>query len=281
MNESIRSNENFQQQLSARATLVALGVKIQKMKIWEPIGQEVKIAQKTVKYTPIEKLADGFIAILAGAHGMVEINKRVRSDPALQAAFGRKGCAEQSVVQDTLDACTAENVEQMQRAINRIFRLHSQAYRHNYDQDWQLLEVDMTGRACGKKAAFASKGYFAKQRNRRGRQEGYVVATRVEELVVKQLFSGTIQLNRALQPLLESAEQALDLTPEKREHTILRIDSGGGTVDDINAVSKSKSKKISRAWEHPNATRNASRLNKSSANWKFWLITFWCGCADG
>jgi hypothetical protein len=41
-----------------------------------------------------------------------------------------------------------------------------------------LLDTDMTGQPCGRKAAFATKGYFAKQRNRRGRQLGRVLATR-------------------------------------------------------------------------------------------------------
>ena len=236
MNESITISENVRRQLSARATLVGLGVKVRKLKVLEPIEQQVVIAQKTVKYTPAEKLTDGLIAILAGAHGMVEVNKRVRSDPALQAAFGREGCAEQSVVQDTLDACTVENVAQMEQAVNRIYRLHSQAYRHDYTRRWQLLEVDMTGRPCGKKAAFASKGYFAKQRNRRGRQEGYVVATEDEEIVVKRCYNGVTQLTNALQPLVEASEQALDLTLEKRQRTILRVDSGGGSVDDVNWV---------------------------------------------
>lgn len=234
MNESITISENVHQKISARATLVGLGVKVRKLKVLEPIEQQVVIAQKTVKYTPVEKLIDGLIAILAGAHGLVEVNKRVRSDPALQAAFGRKGCAEQSVVQDTLDACTAENVAQMEQAVNCIYRLHSQAYRHDYSRGWQLLEVDMTGRPCGKKAAFASKGYFAKQRNRRGRQEGYVVATEYEEIVVKRCYNGVTQLTNALQPLIEASEQALELTPEKRQRTILRVDSGGGSVDDVN-----------------------------------------------
>ena len=58
----------------------------------------------------------------------------------------------------------------------------------------------MTGRPCGKKAAFASKGYFAKQRNRRGRQEGYLLATRYEEIVAKRLFDGKTQLTKALRP---------------------------------------------------------------------------------
>ena len=240
MNKSIIINEEVKQHFSAHATLAALGVKVCEMKLFEPITQEVKIAQKTVKYTPIEKLMDAEIAILAGAHGMVEINKRVRPEQGLQAAFGRDGCAEQSVVQDTLDACTEENVVQMQAALDLIYRQHSQGYCHNYQKGWQLLDADMTGRPCGKKAAFATKGYFAKQRNRRGRQEGYLIATHYEEIVAKQLFDGKTQLTKALRPLVEAAEKTLglDQDEEKRQRTILRMDSGGGSVDEVNWVLK-------------------------------------------
>jgi len=86
--------------------LTAIGAKTRKMKLFEPIEREVKIAQKIIKHRPVDKLLDGYIAILAGGAGMVEVNKRVRAERAVQVAFGRKGCAEQSVVQDTLDACT-------------------------------------------------------------------------------------------------------------------------------------------------------------------------------
>jgi hypothetical protein len=87
---------------------------------------------------------------------------------------------------------------------------------------------------CGKKAAFASKGYFAKQRNRRGRQLGRVLATRYEEVVVDRLFDGTTQLTTALQPLMEAAEQTLEMDERKRRRTLVRIDAGGGSVDDVN-----------------------------------------------
>src|SRR5450759_1408557 len=127
------------------AALAALGVKLGALDVFGPIRDRVRIAQKVVKDTPAEKLYDAFITILAGAHGLVEINTRLRSDPGLQAAIGRRRCAEQSVVQDTLDACSEENVQQMEHALDSIYRQHGQGYRHAYDQHWQILDVDISG----------------------------------------------------------------------------------------------------------------------------------------
>jgi hypothetical protein len=219
---------------SPRAALAALGIRLQGLNLFGPVRDHVHIAQKTVTHTPVQKLYDAFIALLAGAHGLVEINKRLRSDPGLQAAFGRQTCAEQSVVQETLDACTEANVTQMQHAMDAIYRRQSQGYRHDYTQRLQVLDVDMTGMPCGKKAAFATKGYFAKQRHRRGRQLGRVLATRYGDIVVDRLFGGTTQLTAALQPLVEAAEQTLELDADKRRRTIWRIDAGGGSVAEVN-----------------------------------------------
>jgi hypothetical protein len=216
------------------ASLAALGLNLQERDVLGPIRERLVIAQKTVKHTPLDKVYDAFITLLAGAHGLVEINTRLRSDPVLQAAFGRSACAEQSVVQQTLDACTAENVRQLEQAVQVIYQRHSQGYRHDYAQEWQILDVDMSGLPCGKKAALATKGYFARQRNRRGRQLGRVLATRYDEVVVDQLFSGTTQLTTALQPLVTAAARTLGLDAAKRARTIVRVDAGGGSLDDLN-----------------------------------------------
>src|SRR5512135_1940948 len=231
MNESTILTERH---FSASASLAALGGKVRQMDVFGPIRKSVQIAQKTVKHTPIDKLYDAFISILAGAQGLVEINTRLRSDPAWQRAFGRSRCAEQSVVQDTLDHCTSENVRQMEQAMDTIYRQHSQGYQHDYTHDWQILDVDMSGLPCGKKAAFATKGYFAKQRNRRGRQLGRVVASRYEEIVVDRLFDGKTQLTTALQPLMQAAESTLELDEAKRARMVVRVDAGGGSLDDVN-----------------------------------------------
>ena len=202
--------------------------------LFGPIRTHVQIRQKTIKHTPVDKLYDAFISLLAGAHGLVEINTRLRSDPALQQAFGRSACAEQSVVQETLDACTPDNVMQLQQALDEIYRQHSQSVQHDYQASFLLLDVDMSGLPCGPKAAFATKGYFAGQYHRRGRQVGRVLATQYEEVVVDRLFAGNVQLIKALQPLVEAAETTLQLDEAKRARTIIRLDAGGGSVDDLN-----------------------------------------------
>ncbi len=216
------------------APLAAIGCHIQHIHLFEPIRTQVQIAQKTVLHTPSDKLFDAFIAILAGAHGIVEVNSRLRSDPALQQAFGRSACADQSTIQDTLNACTQQNVQQLTDALTTIYRAHSQGYRHDYQSQRQLLDVDLSGMPCGPKAALATKGYFAKQRNRRGRQLGRVVASRYSEVVSDQLFAGKTALVKALQPLIIAAEQVLELCADKRAHTIVRLDSGGGSIGEIN-----------------------------------------------
>lgn len=216
------------------APLAALGLYLQQIDFFAPIRDQVQILQKQVVHTPLEKLTDAFITILAGAHGLVEANTRVRSDAALQAAFGRETCAEQSTIQATLNACTDANVAQMTTALTTIYRQHSHGYRHNYQRRMQVLDVDLSGLPCGPKAALATKGYFANQRNRRGRQLGRVVATRYGEILTDQVFAGTTGLTKALRPLVEAAAQVLDLDAARRPRTLLRIDSGGGSLGELN-----------------------------------------------
>jgi hypothetical protein len=79
-----------------------------------------------------------------------------------------------------------------------------------------------------------ASGYFANQRNRRGRQLGRVLASHYEEIVVDRLFDGKTQLTSALQPLMQATERTLKLDKAKRVRTIVRVDSGGGSLDDVN-----------------------------------------------
>ncbi len=219
---------------SPRASLAMIGLCAQQMGIWEMVGQHISIKQKVIIHTPLEKLQDAFINIMAGGHGLVEVNNRVRPDPGLSRAFGRSNCAEQSTVSATLNACDEENVDQMREAMRAIYQRYGQGYGHHYGKGCQLLDVDMSGLPAGRQGEGVEKGYFAKQKNKRGRQLGRLVATLYGEIVVERLYPGKTQLNRSLQPLVMEAEQVLGLNPGFRRRTIIRTDAGGGRDADIN-----------------------------------------------
>jgi len=94
---------NNHNRFSPRASLAMTGICIQQMGIWQMINEQVTVKQKVMIYTPLEKLRDAFINIMAGGHSLVEVNSRVRPDVALSKAFGRSRCAEQSTISDTLN----------------------------------------------------------------------------------------------------------------------------------------------------------------------------------
>src|SRR6266508_1154088 len=91
-----------------RASLAALGLRLQAGGVWDIIRHQLQIKQKVHAHQPLDKVLDCFINILAGGAGLVEINLLVRPDVAVQRAFGRATCAEQSTISDTLTVCTPE-----------------------------------------------------------------------------------------------------------------------------------------------------------------------------
>lgn len=219
---------------SARASLMVVGLRMRAMGIWQVVEAKVQIKQKVLRYRPIDKLLDSFILILAGGRGITEVNTRVRPDAMLQAAFGRDSCADQSTVSETLNACDGENVGQLRAAVDDIYRDHSRACDHDYEANWQVLDIDMTGLPAGMQGEGVSKGYFALTKKRRGRQLGRVVATWYDEIVTERLYAGNRQLHGSLQELVLDSEHILNLQRSERQRTLLRIDGGGGETAHIN-----------------------------------------------
>lgn len=221
---------------SSRASLAAVGQFFVRLRIWDLVEKHVQIKQKTVKHHPLAKLKLALINILAGGHGIVEINTRLRGEQGLLRSFECPGWADQSVVSTTLNRCSEETVEQMREAICEINRRHGHAYHHDYERQWQLIDVDLAGMPAGRQGEGVTKGFFSGQKGRRGRKLGRVEATMYEEIVVERLYLGKMRLQHCLQALVEEGEKELDLTPEKRRRTILRLDGGGGVIKDINWV---------------------------------------------
>jgi hypothetical protein len=218
---------------TACASLAALGRQFQHLAMCSVVAQHVRIKQKIRTHTPREKLQDCFVNMLAGGHGLVEINTRLRADLALQRAFGRSTCAEQSTISDTLNACTAENVQQLREALTGLLRQHSQTYHHDYRKHWQLFDIDVTGLCAGRLGQGVTQGYFAHCKNARGRQLGRVIASHYDEVITERLFTGKRQLETSLLELVEATVQTLQLDKNKRKNTVLCIDGGGGSDANI------------------------------------------------
>lgn len=219
-----------------RASLAALGLRLQTWQVWDVIRHQLQIKQKVRKHQPLDKVLDCFINILAGGAGLNAINLLVRPDVAVQRAFGRQTCAEQSTISDTLTACTAENVQQLRAAVQSILRQRGQTYPHDYATAWQVLDIDTTGLPAGRLGQGVTKGYFAGRKSCRGRQLGRVVASAYDEVIVNQLYSGKRQLESSLSQLVEMAENALNLGQTQRRRTVLRVDAGGGSETNINWI---------------------------------------------
>lgn len=114
---------------SGHASLAIVGAWMEQNKIWEVIEEQVKIKQKVIAHTPTDKMKDLLINILAGGHGVADVNNRVRVDKTIQLAFGRRDCAEQSTISETLNASTEKNVLEFVEALQEIHQKHGVRFK--------------------------------------------------------------------------------------------------------------------------------------------------------
>src|SRR5579875_307745 len=96
------------------ASLCILGKYLRQIGFFEPLERRVHIQQKVLKYTPIQKLEMLLVGVLTGIKAVSHTATTVRVDVALTAAFGLPGCADQSVLADTLDAASEADVADLQ-----------------------------------------------------------------------------------------------------------------------------------------------------------------------
>jgi len=103
MNESYTSTTKA---FTGSVSLAAIGLKLKELKVFEPIEQQVQIARRRSKIGRPDKLYRCVDQPAGRSPWAGGDQYAPQSHTALQRAFGRSRCAEQSVVQDTLNACT-------------------------------------------------------------------------------------------------------------------------------------------------------------------------------
>ena len=122
--------------------------------------ENVTVKMKTRHFSPIDKLEQVLISILAGCNTLSEVNTTIRPDLLLAQIGGWAPVAEQSTLSETLDALTLMNIEQLESAVGAIWRRHSATLK----RDWRAflwLDCDLSGLLSGKQAEGSIKGYFS------------------------------------------------------------------------------------------------------------------------
>lgn len=219
---------------TAFGPLCAFGHYLTQNNVLKPL-ERVQVPQKTVKHSPKEKLIDALIGIMAGCKALYEMNVRVRPDLPLQKAFGRERCADQSTIQETLNAFDGGTVARLREALETIHRCHSRIFSHDFERKMLVVEVDLSGLTASKKAEGSQKGYFPNKRNKRGRQLVRAIAPQYEEILFEKLHWGNTTSCEVLKGTIEEVERVLELSeePEKRGRTLIRIDGGFGTDENL------------------------------------------------
>jgi hypothetical protein len=224
---------------SAHASLCALAPVITDKEILEPIHQKVQIPQKEVFYRPTDKLVFVVLGVVSGCEAVFDLNQSLRVDRPLLRAFGYGKCADQSVIQTTLNAATQENVQQMEDALKAIWDENnltvSLLEKAQREGGIETIDMDLSGMPASKKAEEAEKGYFAGKRNIYGRQLARILAPETQEIVAESLYPGNRLSCKVFKDMVKKMEQILPLDTKAQRRLIrLRLDGGFGTDKNIN-----------------------------------------------
>ena len=243
---SKKHNNNKVKITSNYASLCALAPVIADKKVFEPIHTNVNISQKKLLYSPTDKLVFLTLGIMSGTQTVYDINQTVRVDQALLKAFGYKKCADQSVIQETLNATTQENIQQMETALKSIWdqnnlttSLFENAQFENAQKENKTLtiDIDLSGHIASKNAEQSKKGYFSDKKNAYGRQLARVLVPETQEIVTEFLYPGnTVSWDhKVFKAMIVKMEHKLCIqTKTQRSSIRLRLDGGLGTDKNIN-----------------------------------------------
>jgi len=223
---------------TAHAPLCALGEVLKEKALFEEIHQTVEIPQKTITYRPTDKLVFATLGIIAGAATISEINTALRPHQPLLLAFGYRQCADQSVIQQTINAATPETVCQLQQAVDTIWEQHhlTPAPRSSLTESKPVtIDMDLSALPVSKRAEGASKGYVPQCKNQYTRQLGRVLMADTQEIISQSLYAGNTPSAAVFKEMVAEMETTLKLdTQAKRQQMQLRLDAGFGTDANIN-----------------------------------------------
>jgi hypothetical protein len=201
----------------------------------------------------VEKLLDALLGMLCGAKTIAQSNVTVRVDPAVQQAFGRKGCADQSTIARTLQAATPHTGQQLEQVSWYYLKRYGHTPRHRFRERLLWVDIDLTSLPTGTKAEGSERTWMGRCRSKTGRKVLRVAASDYREILHETLLRGKAAGGPALKAALQEIEAQLGWARERRQRIVLRLDGGFGTTALLNWL-------LSRGYQLVAKISNSSRV---------------------
>ena len=150
------TDDNFNTQYAPMAALFA---HYQHNQMLAPL-EKVEIRMKIRDFSPVCKLKQVFVSILAGCETLTAFNTMMDGEVGLANICGWKRFADQSTLSRTLDALTLMQIDELRTAITTIQGSISRIRQHDW-RGYLLLDFDLSGLPCSPRAEASQKGYFS------------------------------------------------------------------------------------------------------------------------
>ena len=146
--------------MTSHVPLAVFGYVLGRTGVLSPLD-EVALPIKTLDHSPVEKLIEALVLILAGGRATSQADLLLRPNRWLARGWGQDQFAQQATLADTLDAFDQSSIASLRTAFEMILQTHSAALSHDYRCGDLWLDGDLTGLPASRRAEGSTKGYFA------------------------------------------------------------------------------------------------------------------------
>jgi hypothetical protein len=146
--------------MTSHVPLAVFGYVLGRTGVLSPLD-EVALPIKTLDHSPVEKLTEAVVLILAGGRATSQADLLLRPNRWLARGWGQDQFAQQATLADRLDAFDQSSIASLRTAFEMILQTHSAALSHDYRCGDLWLDGDLTGLPASRRAEGSTKGYFA------------------------------------------------------------------------------------------------------------------------
>lgn len=126
--------------------------------------EKVHIGMKKRDFSPIDKLEQVLISILAGCETISEVNTRLDAEVKLARVGGWSHFSDQSNLSRTLDALTLKQIDQIRGVVTAIWRANGRTCQRDW-RSYLWLDFDLSGLPCSPRAEKSQKGFFREKKS--------------------------------------------------------------------------------------------------------------------